>query len=90
MKCLLRRMLDPQEFLSDYGVRGLSKYHQTHPFQFNCGNEQLSVQYQPAESDTHMFGGNSNWRGWQARSNSLASPPTSRKKLIDSLCSAGG
>ncbi len=63
MKCLLRRMLDPQEFLSDFGVRGLSKYHEEHPFEFHCSGQKLTVGYQPAESDTNMFGGNSNWRG---------------------------
>lgn len=63
MKCLLRRMLDPAEFLSDYGVRGLSKHHEANPFEFHCSGQRLTVGYQPAESDTHMFGGNSNWRG---------------------------
>ena len=63
MKCLLRRMLDPNEFLSDYGVRGLSKHHEASPFEFHCSGQRLTVGYQPAESDTQMFGGNSNWRG---------------------------
>ena len=63
MKCLLRRMLDPNEFLSEYGVRGLSKYHEANPFEFHCSGQRLTVGYQPAESDTSMFGGNSNWRG---------------------------
>ena len=63
MKCLLRRLLDPSEFLSEYGVRGLSKFHEANPFEFHCSGQRLTVGYQPAESDTHMFGGNSNWRG---------------------------
>ncbi|HEY5893404.1 MAG TPA: hypothetical protein VIT91_09250 [Chthoniobacterales bacterium] len=63
MKCLLRRMLDETEFLSEYGVRGISKHHEAHPYVFNfCGNE-LGVSYQPAESNSGLFGGNSNWRG---------------------------
>ena len=63
MKCLLRRMLDPNEFLSEFGIRGLSKYHEANPFVFHCSGQRLTVGYQPAESDTRMFGGNSNWRG---------------------------
>ncbi|MDZ4821175.1 MAG: glucosidase [Planctomycetota bacterium] len=63
MKCLLRRMLDETEFLSEFGVRSLSKIHQRRPFVFNCLGEPLSVDYEPAESTSGMFGGNSNWRG---------------------------
>jgi hypothetical protein len=63
MKCLLRRMLDPQEFLSDYGVRSLSKYHAEHPYVFYVNGTAYTVQYQPAESTSGSFGGNSNWRG---------------------------
>jgi len=63
MKWLLRRMLDETEFLSDYGVRALSKFHQDHPYVFRVGDQDLSVRYQPAESDMRLFGGNSNWRG---------------------------
>jgi hypothetical protein len=65
MKALLRRMLDPDEFLSDYGVLALSKYHESRPSSFACdgiGNT-LSVDYAPGESDCGLFGGNSNWRG---------------------------
>ena len=65
MKALLRRMLDPAEFLSDYGVRSLSRYHAKRPFQHwtpQLGRV-LSVDYEPAESRTRLFGGNSNWRG---------------------------
>ena len=63
MKCLLRRMLDPEEFLSDYGVRSLSKYHQTHPYVLDVHGEEKVVNYEPGESQSGIFGGNSNWRG---------------------------
>jgi hypothetical protein len=63
MKCLLRRMLDPEEFLSDYGVRSVSKYHQAHPYVLTVRGEKKVVSYEPAESQTGIFGGNSNWRG---------------------------
>jgi hypothetical protein len=63
MKCLLRRMLDPEEFLSDYGVRSVSKYHKEHPYVLNVRGEEKIVSYEPAESQTGIFGGNSNWRG---------------------------
>jgi hypothetical protein len=63
MKCLLRRMLDETEFLSDYGVRALSRIHKDQPYTFAVNGMQLSVTYQPGESDSGLFGGNSNWRG---------------------------
>jgi hypothetical protein len=63
MKCLLRRMLDPEEFLSDYGVRSLSKYHERHPYSLTVRGEEKVVRYEPGESQTAIFGGNSNWRG---------------------------
>jgi hypothetical protein len=63
MKRLLLRMLDETEFLSDYGVRGLSKHHEANPYRFEHGGQRHEVRYQPAESDTYLFGGNSNWRG---------------------------
>jgi Glycosyl hydrolase family 63 C-terminal domain len=63
MKKLLRRMLDESEFLSDYGVRAVSRAHLAHPFVLNLGNEDHSVRYSPAESESRQFGGNSNWRG---------------------------
>jgi hypothetical protein len=56
-------MLDESEFLSDYGVRALSKYHEQHPYEFNYNGTHLEVKYTPAESDSNLFGGNSNWRG---------------------------
>jgi hypothetical protein len=64
MKKLLQRMLDETEFLSDYGVRALSRRHEEQPYVFDLMHGQhASVRYQPAESDTGLFGGNSNWRG---------------------------
>jgi hypothetical protein len=63
MKRLLARMLDETEFLSDYGVRALSRHHEQHPYVFEVMGMPLSVRYQPAESDSGLFGGNSNWRG---------------------------
>lgn len=56
-------MLDENEFLGPYGIRSLSKYHQDHPFTFMTGHQEFRVQYLPGESNTGMFGGNSNWRG---------------------------
>lgn len=63
MKALLRRMLDPKEFLSDFGVRGLSKVHEQAPYVFEHAGERYDVAYDPAESTSKLFGGNSNWRG---------------------------
>lgn len=63
MKMLLRRMLDTNEFLSDYGVRSMSRVYEEQPFSYALNNENYSVKYIPAESDSRMFGGNSNWRG---------------------------
>jgi hypothetical protein len=63
MKRLLKRMLDESEFLSEYGVRSLSRAHQDHPYVFDCMHNPLSVRYQPGESESGLFGGNSNWRG---------------------------
>jgi hypothetical protein len=63
MKCLLRRMLDETEFLSEFGVRAVSKYHEQHPYVFGCCGNELGVSYQPGESTSGLFGGNSNWRG---------------------------
>jgi hypothetical protein len=60
---ILRYMLDEEEFLGPYGIRSLSRYHQKHPYSFWFNNQEFKVQYVPAESDTGMFGGNSNWRG---------------------------
>ncbi|MFI5152670.1 MAG: glucosidase [Chitinophagales bacterium] len=63
MKRILSRMLDENEFLSDYGIRALSKYHEAHPYELNVGETTLSVKYTPGESTDGLFGGNSNWRG---------------------------
>ena len=60
---ILAYMLDENEFLSPYGIRSVSKYHLDHPFIFELGGQEYKVQYLPAESNTGMFGGNSNWRG---------------------------
>jgi hypothetical protein len=56
-------MLDEDEFLSPHGIRSLSRYHREHPYVFHAGGQDYTVAYQPAESDSGMFGGNSNWRG---------------------------
>ena len=63
LRRVLSRMLDENEFLSPYGIRALSRHHAEHPFVFRVGNQDYSVGYLPAESDSGMFGGNSNWRG---------------------------
>ncbi|MDX1584666.1 MAG: glucosidase, partial [Thermoanaerobaculia bacterium] len=63
LKAILARMLDESEFLSEHGVRALSRFHREHPFRFEWGGETWEVAYNPAESDSYLFGGNSNWRG---------------------------
>ena len=60
---VLKRMLDPQEFYSPYGIRAMSKIYEKEPFVFNSSEREYVVHYTPAESDSTMFGGNSNWRG---------------------------
>ena len=63
MKRLLKRMLDKTEFLSDYGIRSLAKIYKEEPYVFYTNDTEFKVNYTPAESDTGLFGGNSNWRG---------------------------
>jgi hypothetical protein len=63
LRRVLAKMLDENEFLSEFGIRSLSRYHAEHPFVFHAGGQDYRVAYLPAESDTGMFGGNSNWRG---------------------------
>ncbi len=63
MKAVLRRMLDESEFLSEHGVRALSRFHAERPFVMEAGGRSFSVGYQPGESASGLFGGNSNWRG---------------------------
>jgi hypothetical protein len=63
LRRVLAKMLDENEFLGPCGIRSLSRFHADHPFVFHVGNQEYRVSYLPAESDTGMFGGNSNWRG---------------------------
>jgi hypothetical protein len=63
MKRVLKRMLDPEEFLSDHGIRAVSRYHAEHPFALQVDGQSYQVSYEPGESRTGLFGGNSNWRG---------------------------
>jgi hypothetical protein len=63
LRRVLATMLDEREFLGDYGIRSLSRYHADHPYVVHARGQDYSVSYLPAESDNGMFGGNSNWRG---------------------------
>jgi hypothetical protein len=63
LRRVLAKMLDEREFLSAYGIRSLSRYHADRPYVIRAGGQEYRVAYLPAESDTGMFGGNSNWRG---------------------------
>ena len=63
LSSVLRYMLDEAEFLSPYGIRALSQYHRDHPYILQVNGAEHRVDYEPAESSTDLFGGNSNWRG---------------------------
>ncbi|HEX3550716.1 MAG TPA: hypothetical protein VHT53_10085 [Candidatus Elarobacter sp.] len=63
LRAILRRVLDESEFLSPHGVRALSRYHLDHPYVLKLGGDEFRVDYEPAESTSGLFGGNSNWRG---------------------------
>ncbi|MBL1179299.1 MGH1-like glycoside hydrolase domain-containing protein [Pantanalinema sp. GBBB05] len=63
LKRILQKMLDESEFLSDYGIRAVSRYHAEHPYLFHANSMEFRVDYEPAESTSGLFGGNSNWRG---------------------------
>src|SRR4029079_4174346 len=63
LRRVLKVLLDETEFLSEYGIRSLSRYHAANPFVYHYGGQEFRVDYAPAESTSGMFGGNSNWRG---------------------------
>jgi hypothetical protein len=63
LRRILARMLDEEEFFGPHGIRSVSRWHADHPYSIKIGGQEFSVEYRPAESDTGMFGGNSNWRG---------------------------
>lgn len=60
---ILKRMLDETEFLSEHGIRSLSKHHKDHPYSMVVNGQEFKVAYVPGDSDSGLFGGNSNWRG---------------------------
>lgn len=63
LRRILEKVLDPEEFLSPYGIRSLSKYHKKHPYVLQLNSHDYTIGYEPAESQSPLFGGNSNWRG---------------------------
>ena len=60
---IFAKLFDENEFLSPYGLRAISAYHRDHPYELNVEGIRATIDYEPAESTTAMFGGNSNWRG---------------------------
>jgi hypothetical protein len=74
LRRILLRMLDEREFFSPYGIRAVSRYHLEHPFVFQTGGQEFRVSYLPADSDSGLFGGNSNWRGpvWMSTSSCIS------------------
>jgi len=84
LRRVLACMLDPNEFLSDYGIRSLSRYHLEHPCVFRNGSDEYQASYSPAESDSVLFGGNSNWRGpiWMPMKRPSASRAASDVQLL--------
>jgi hypothetical protein len=63
LRRILQKMLDESEFFSPHGIRGVSRYHADHPYVLHVGGVEYGIDYEPAESTTGLFGGNSNWRG---------------------------
>ncbi|MHC5826624.1 MAG: MGH1-like glycoside hydrolase domain-containing protein, partial [Nostoc sp.] len=63
LRSILQKMLDESEFFGHYGIRALSRFHAEHPYTFDVNGSQFRVDYEPAESSSGLFGGNSNWRG---------------------------
>src|SRR3954452_14302707 len=63
LRRILGRLLDEDEFLSPYGIRSVSRAHKENPYAIRLGGTQYTVRYEPAESSSDLFGGNSNWRG---------------------------
>ena len=86
---LVERLLDESEFLSAHGLRSLSAYHREHPYTITLGDYEATINYEPAESTTYMFGGNSNWRGpvWFPL-NHLAATPSSASGASTATTSA--
>jgi hypothetical protein len=63
LRRILQKMLDENEFLGPYGIRAISRFHASNPYIFHVNGQEYRVDYEPAESSSDLFGGNSNWRG---------------------------